>query len=573
MGFGLGELDQTVTRLREQLRLLEIETETQILHRFERDGLTTEDGRLFDPLELDRFSTIQQLSRALAETVNDLVSLRELLGGYQRESADLLTQQARLAEDLQDGLLRTRMVPFIQVVPRLHRLVRQTADSLGKSARLEVIGPEVELDRSILDRLVAPLEHLLRNAVDHGLEAPEDRARAGKPPAGVITLALTREGNDVVISLSDDGRGMDVAAIRRQAIARGLLAPQVEIADEALMQFVFEPGFSTHGRVTQISGRGVGMDVVNSEVKAANGTIAIDSVAGRGTSFTIRLPLTLAIVEALLVNVGDNIYAVPHSTIEGAARVGRDELAAIYRGKGGDFQYRGHAYRVAYLGAVLDPRQGPQLGERRWVPLLLTRVGDLRVAFQVDSLIESNRILVKPLGPQLAGVRWLSGGTILPDGRVALILDALALLRSGALQDYLPTVSLRGGSADAPVCVMVVDDSLTVRRVTSRLLRRQNMEVLTAKDGVEALTLLDERRPDVMLLDIEMPRMDGYELTRHVRRSERLKDLPIIMITSRTGDKHRDHALALGVDRFLGKPYQETELLDEIGSVLTERRR
>ena len=571
MGFGLAELDQTVTRLREQLRLLEIETEAQILHRFERDGLTTEDGALFDPLELDRFSTLQQLSRALAETVNDLVSLRELLGGYQRESADLLTQQARLAEDLQDGLLRTRMVPFVQVVPRLHRLVRQTADSLNKSARLEVIGPEVELDRSILDRLVAPLEHLLRNAVDHGLEGPEGRAEAEKPPVGVITLALSREGNDVVINLSDDGRGMDVAAIRRQAIARGLLAPQVELADEALLQFVFEPGFSTQGRVTQISGRGVGMDVVNSEVKAANGTIAIDSVAGRGTSFTIRLPLTLAIIEAFLVNVGDSIYAVPHSTIEGAARIGRDELAAIYRGKGGDFRYREHDYRVAYLGAVLDPRQVPQLGERRWVPLLLTRVGDLRVAFQVDSLIESNRILVKPLGPQLTGVRWLSGGTILPDGRVALILDALALLRSGALQDYLPTVS-QHGAANAPVCVMVVDDSLTVRRVTARLLRRQNMEVLTAKDGVEALTLLDERRPDVMLLDIEMPRMDGYELTRHVRRSDRLKDLPIIMITSRTGDKHRDHALSLGVDRFLGKPYQESELLDEISSVLTERR-
>lgn len=572
MGFGLGELDQTVTRLREQLRLLEIETETQILHRFERDGLASEDGALFDPLELDRFSTLQQLSRALAETVNDLVSLRELLGGYQRESADLLTQQARLAEDLQDGLLRTRMVPFVQVVPRLHRLVRQTAESLSKSARLEVIGPEVELDRSILDRLVAPLEHLLRNAVDHGLEGPEARAGADKPPIGVITLALSREGNDVVINLSDDGRGMDVAAIRRQAIARGLLAPQVELADEALMQFVFEPGFSTQGRVTQISGRGVGMDVVNSEVKAANGTIAIDSVAGRGTSFTIRLPLTLAIIEAFLVSVGDHLYAVPHSTIEGAARIGRDELAAICRGKAGEFQHRDRTYRLAYLGSVLDPRQGLQLGERRWVPLLLTRVGDLRVAFQVDSLIESSRILVKPLGPQLTGVRWLSGGTILPDGRVALILDALALLRSGALQDYLPTVAQRASSADGSICVMVVDDSLTVRRVTARLLRRQNMEVLTAKDGVEALTLLDERRPDLMLLDIEMPRMDGYELTRHVRRSERFKDLPIIMITSRTGDKHRDHALALGVDRFLGKPYQESELLDEISSVLTERR-
>ena len=573
MGFGLGELGQTVTRLREQLRLLEIETETQILHRTEVGGVSREEGTLFDPLELDRFSSLQQLSRALAETVNDLVSLRELLGGYQRESADLLSQQARLAEELQDGLLRTRMVPFMQVVPRLHRLVRQTATSLAKSARLEVLGPEVELDRSILDRLVAPLEHLLRNAVDHGLEEPDDRAQAGKPSVGVITLVLSREGNEVVINLSDDGRGMDVAAIRRQAIARGLLAPQVELSEEALMQFVFEPGFSTHGRVTQISGRGVGMDVVNSEVKAANGTIAIDSVAGRGTNFTIRLPLTLAIIEAFLVCVGDQIYAVPHSTIEGAARIGRDDLATLYRGKGGGFQYRGHDYRVAYLGAVLDPRQGPQLGERRWVPLLLTRVGDLRVAFQVDSLIESNRFLVKPLGPQLTGVRWLSGGTILPDGRVALILDALALLRTGALQDYLPAACPQDGAVEAPVCVMVVDDSLTVRRVTARLLRRQNMEVLTAKDGVEALTLLDERRPDVMLLDIEMPRMDGYELTRHVRRSDRLKDLPVIMITSRTGDKHRDHARALGVDRFLGKPYQESQLLAEISSVLTERRR
>jgi chemosensory pili system protein ChpA (sensor histidine kinase/response regulator) len=571
MGFGLGELDQTVTRLREQLRVLELETEAQILYRYERDGNTGADGVLFDPLELDRFSNLQQLSRALAETVNDLVSLRELLWGYQRESADLLNQQARLAEELQDGLLRTRMVPFAQVAPRLHRLVRQTADSLGKSARLEVLGPEVELDRSVLDRLVAPLEHLLRNAVDHGLEGSEARAVAGKPATGMITLVLSREGNDVVISLSDDGRGMDVNAIRRQAIARGLLAPQVELSDEALMQFVFEPGFSTQGRVTQISGRGVGMDVVNSEVKAANGTISIDSVAGRGTSFTIRLPLTLAIIEAFLVGVGDNIYAVPHSTIEGAARIGRDDLATLYRDKAGDFQYRGSTYRVAYLGAVLDPRQGPQVGERRWLPLLLTRVGDLRVAFQVDSLIESNRILVKPLGPQLTGLRWLAGGTILPDGRVALIVDALALLRSGVLQDYLPTAVLRAGTGDAPVCVMVVDDSLTVRRVTARLLRRQSMEVLTAKDGVEALTLLDERKPDIMLLDIEMPRMDGYELTRHVRRSERLKDLPIIMITSRTGDKHRDHAMALGVDRFLGKPYQESELLDEINSALAGR--
>ncbi len=570
MGFGLGELDQTLTRLREKLRLLEIETETQILHRFEREGIRGGDEGGFDPLELDRFSNLQQVSRSLAETVNDLIGLKDILTGYQRESADLLTQQARLAEHLQDGLLRTRMVPFVQVVPRLHRLVRQTADSLGKSARLEVVGPEVELDRSILDRLVAPLEHLLRNAVDHGLEGAEARRAAGKKGTGVVTLTLNREGNDVVIVVSDDGRGMNLEAIREQAVARGLLGPDVRIADEALMQFVLEPGFTTAGRVTQISGRGVGLDVVASEIKAANGAISLDSVPGRGSSFSIRLPLTLAIIEAFLVGVGDRIYAVPHATIEGAARIGREELAALYRGKGRDFEYRGHPCRVAYLGGVLDPRQEPDLGEKRWLPLLMVRLGDERVALQVDSLIGSERIVVKPLGPQLAGIRWLSGGTILPDGRVALIVDALALLRSGAAQGYAPAAR-PGAGGEAPRCVLVVDDSLTVRKVTGRLLKRQHFDVLTAKDGVEALTLLDERLPDLMLLDIEMPRMDGYELTRHIRRSERMRDLPIIMITSRAGQKHRDHAMELGVNRYLSKPFQESELLHEIGSVLAER--
>ncbi len=571
LSVGLGEFDQTVRRLRDQLRQLETETETQVRSHSEPEGAVEASGPAFDPLELDRLSTFQQLFGSLAETLNDLVSLRDLLGGYQRESADLLTQQARLASDVQDGLLRTRMVPFVQVVPRLHRLVRQTAESLGKSARLEVIGPEVELDRSILDRLAAPLEHLLRNAVDHGLEAPPQRAAAGKPAVGTVTLALSREGNEVVIHLSDDGRGLDLAAIRSQAVARGLVSAQAELEADALMQFVFEPGFTTLEQVTQISGRGVGLDVVASEIKAANGTIDLGSIPGQGARFSIRLPLTLAILDAFLVRVGASVYALPHASIEGAARIGREDLAAIYQGRGRDFDYQGHAYRVAYLGRLLDPGLEPRLGEQRWLPLLLARVGDLRVALQVDALIESARILVKPLGAQLATVRWLAGGTILPDGRVALILDALALLRSGAIHDYLPPSQGVAVAAHQSVCVMVVDDSLTVRRVTARLLRRRQMEVITARDGVEALTLLDARRPDLILLDIEMPRMDGYELTRHIRRSERLRDLPIIMITSRAGPKHRDHALALGVNRYLSKPFQESDLLDEITSLLAEQ--
>ncbi|MBK1641367.1 hypothetical protein CKO12_05655 [Chromatium okenii] len=570
--FSLGELDQTVFRLSEQLRQLDIETQTQIMHRFERQG----DGELsgydsaFDPLELDRFSKIQQLSGSLVETVNDLVSIRDMLAGYQREFTDLLTQQARLADDLQDGLLRTRLVPFVQVVPRLQRLVRQTADSLGKSAQLEVIGPEVELDRTVLDRLVAPLEHLLRNAVDHGLEDPEARLESGKSATGRVTLALHREGNDAVISLSDDGKGMNLQAIRRKAISLGLLAADTVLPDDALLQFILEPGFTTSEKVTQISGRGVGLDVVASEIKAANGSITLGSVAGQGARFTIRLPLTLAIIEAFLVSAGDNIYAIPHGTVEAATRISREELLAIYRGENDRFTVREQHYRVVYLGGVLDPEQQPDIGDRRWLPVLLIRLGEQRVALHVDTLIESQRILVKPLGPQLARVRWLSGGTILSDGRVALILDALALLRSGAVATYRPNATL-AAPTKPQICVMVVDDSLTVRRVTSRLLRRQNMEVLTAKDGVEALTLLDENRPDLLLLDVEMPRMDGYELARHIRRSEALVNLPIIMITSRTSAKHREYATALGVNRYLGKPYQELELLNEIHSLLEEQ--
>ena len=575
LGFGLGELDQTVVRLREQLRQLEIETQAQILNRFERSGESSERPETasdydaeFDPLEFDRFSRLQQLSGSLAETVNDLISVKEMLAGYQREMTDLLTQQARLADDLQDGLLRTRLVPFVQVVPRLHRLVRQTAETLGKSARLEVIGPEVELDRTILDRLVAPLEHLLRNAVDHGLEDTKTRVARGKPATGMVTLALRREGNDAVISLGDDGKGLDLEAIRNKAIARGLMTPDSKLPDEAVLQFIMEPGFTTSGKVTQISGRGVGLDVVASEIKAANGTMSLESVPGKGARFTIRLPLTLAIIDAFLVSVGETVYAVPHSTVEGLARINREELLALYADPTKTYTVRSHRYRVAYLGQALEANgPEPELGERRWLPILLARIGDQRVALQADTLLESQRILVKPLGPQLASVRWLSGGTILPDGRVALILDALALVRSGAIREQTSALVSPEPVSEA-VCVMVVDDSLTVRRVTSRLLRRQNMEVLTAKDGVEALTLLDERVPDVVLLDVEMPRMDGYELTRHIRRSERLKHLPIIMITSRTGAKHRDYATQLGVNRYLGKPYQESQLLDEINALI-----
>ncbi|MEW8507595.1 MAG: Hpt domain-containing protein [Candidatus Thiodiazotropha sp.] len=575
LGFNLSELEQTVSRLHTQLRNLEIETEAQIIYRWEREHEGDRDRTEFDPLELDRFSTMQQLSRALMETVNDLGNINEALRDLQRETDTLLLQQSRISTDLQDGLLRTRMVPFAQLVPRMQRLVRQTAGQLNKRANLECFGVEGELDRSILNRMVPVLEHLLRNSVSHGIEYPEDRQQAGKQEVGRISLYLDREATDVLITLSDDGRGLDIEAIRKRALEQGMIDANAEISDDDLIQCVLLPGFSTAKEVTQISGRGVGLDVVTSEVKQLGGSLEIDSQPGRGTSFIIRLPLTLAISDALLVRVGEEVYAVPHGSISGVVRIRRQELIACHEGGQDGFAYGGKRYKVSYLGRMMGMGQHEIPETTRWLPLLLLQTGEHQAALQVDELLGSRQVVVKSMGKQVGSVRWITGGTILADGRVALILDLASLVRMDATHAASPLSLVKEASekrAEGRLRVMVVDDSITVRKVTSRLLERHDMDVVTAKDGVEAVALLQEQVPDIMLLDIEMPRMDGFELARHVNNSVDYYGLPIIMISSRVGDKHRQRAMDLGVKRCLGKPYQESELLDNINEVLAESR-
>ncbi|MCG7975885.1 MAG: response regulator [Candidatus Thiodiazotropha taylori] len=574
LGFNLSELEQTVSRLYTQLRNLEIETEAQILYRWERETEKEDQGRTeFDPLELDRFSTMQQLSRALVETVNDLGNINESLRDLQRETDTLLLQQSRISTDLQDGLLRTRMVPFATLVPRMQRLVRQTAGQLNKKANLECFGIEGELDRSILNRMVPVLEHLLRNSVSHGIEPPDQRLADGKQGTGRISLYLDREATDVMITLSDDGKGLDIEAIRKRALAQGMISADAEISDDDLIQCVLLPGFSTAKEVTQISGRGVGLDVVTSEVKQLGGSLEIDSQPGRGTSFIIRLPLTLAITDALLIRVGEEIYAIPHGSISGVVRIRRDEILRCYEGKQESFDYGGKQYKVSYLGRMMGAGQHEIHEGSRWLPLLLLQTGEHQVALQVDDLLGSRQVVVKSLGKQVGSVRWITGGTILADGRVALILDLAALVRMDATH-AAPVMKADGDQKklEERLRVMVVDDSITVRKVTSRLLERHDMDVVTAKDGVEAVALLQEQVPDIMLLDIEMPRMDGFELARHINNSVDYYGLPIIMISSRVGDKHRQRAMDLGVKRCLGKPYQESELLENINEVLTENR-
>ena len=572
ISFNLNELEQTVDRLQKQLRQLEIETEAQILFRHEKEGFDDLDYQKdFDPLELDRFSAIQELSRALSETVSDLTSINSATGDLARESETLLLQQSRVSTELQDGLLRTRMVPISQQMNRLQRVVRQTARTLGKKANLEIGGTVGEMDRNILESITGPLEHLLRNAVSHGVEGPEDRKAAGKPEEGRIVLSLDRDGTELVLAIADDGQGLNLDKIRKQATEKGLMVEGADVADDAVMQFILEPGFSTASEVTQISGRGVGMDVVTSEVKQLGGALEIDSMYGKGTTFNIRLPYTLAISDSMLVRIGEETYAIPHSSIEGVLRVTREEVDAAQSGENVEVEFADNSYQVRYLGTLLDVGQISAVDQRRTFPVLLVRAGESRMALQVDHLIGNRQIVVKSVGAQLSTVRWITGGTILGDGQVALIIDVNALVRTDkARLGQQALVTSEEIEEETGITVMVVDDSITVRKVTSRLLARHNMEVITAKDGVDALDVLQDRIPDVMLLDVEMPRMDGFELARHVKHTSSLKQIPIIMITSRTGEKHRQRALSIGVNSYLGKPYQEEELLDNIYSCLAE---
>ncbi|WP_192980358.1 Hpt domain-containing protein [Pseudomonas sp. EggHat1] len=581
VGFTLSEMEATIDRVRDQLRRLDTETQAQILSRYQAEAERAgyED---FDPLEMDRHSQLQQLSRALFESASDLLDLKETLAAKNRDAETLLLQQARVNTELQEGLMRTRMVPFDRLVPRLRRIVRQVAGELGKQVEFVVGNAEGEMDRTVLERIVAPLEHMLRNAVDHGIEPTAVRRDVGKPETGTIRLNLGREGGDIVLTLDDDGGGIRLEAVRRKAIERGLMDADSDLSDHEILQFILEAGFSTAEKVTQISGRGVGMDVVHSEVKQLGGSMSIDSTLGQGTRFTIRLPFTVSVNRALMVYSGEDLYAIPLNTIEGIVRVSPFELEAYYAPDAPRFEYAGQAYELKYLGDLLNNGQQPKLvGQSLPLPVILVRSSEHAVAVQVDSLAGSREIVVKSLGPQFAGVHGISGATILGDGRVVVILDLLATIRvlHAHLQNQLmPRLASRQAAAneeveaDRPPLVMVVDDSVTVRKVTSRLLERNGMNVVTAKDGVDAIAQLQDHKPDIMLLDIEMPRMDGFEVATLVRHDERLKDLPIIMITSRTGEKHRERAMSIGVNQYLGKPYQESLLLDTIAQLVDSHR-
>ena len=548
--------------LRDQLRRLDSETEAQIIARYQREHDTGD--QTFDPLELDRFSTLQQLSRALAESAADLTSLQQSMDDQVRHYETLLLQQSRVSSDLQEGLMRTRMVPFDALVPRLRRVVRQAATDTGKQVQLKLDGAQGELDRNVLERMTAPLEHMLRNAVAHGLESPDERRKANKDPEGTIRIVLRREGSEVVLEVGDDGAGLNRKAIRKRAEQRGLVQAGAVLSDSALDSLIFEPGFSTVDEVSRLAGRGVGMDVVASEVRQLGGTFDINTAKGEGTTFVLHLPQTLAVTQAVFVRAGETSFAVPIASVRGVGRISREDLEK----EGATYAYGGEDYVLHDLGMLLGHGAAKAEGQLQ-MPLLLIRSGDLRAAVCVDQVLGNREIVVKPVGPQVASLPGIFGATIMGDGSVVVILDIAPLVRRQATapRDVVPVQPV---VARKVPLVMVVDDSVTMRKVTGRVLERHNFEVGTAKDGIDALERMAERVPDLMLLDIEMPRMDGYELATAMKAEARLRDVPIIMITSRTGEKHRQRAMEIGVNRYLGKPYQEHELLRNVFELLAQ---
>ncbi|MEF8727382.1 MAG: Hpt domain-containing protein [Accumulibacter sp.] len=566
------DLTENVIRLRRQLREIEIQAELQMQS---RTAVTDEQHADFDPLEFDRFTRFQELTRMMAESVNDVATVQQNLLKNLDDANAAIIAQARLNREVQQELMSVRMVPFASIADRLYRIVRQASKDTGKRANLEIRGAQLELDRSVLDKMLAPLEHVLRNAVAHGLEdAPMRRAR-GKADIGEITLTLVQEGNEVILSIADDGTGLDLERLRERGLRSGLLSEEDADDAERVIELIFAPGISTATQVSQLAGRGIGMDVLKSEVTSLGGRIEVLSSAGQGTTFRLYLPLTLAVTKALLVRSGDRQYAIPAAMIEQALDLKEKSLARIRDGR--EAVWTGNRYPFSYLPHLLgEPQALPEKHVQYWV--LLLRSGSRRVALQVDELLGNQEIVVKNIGAQLARVIGVDGATVLGNGQVVLILNPIALAsrdRLPAAVSPVPTVRqpLAADRSTATVpTVIIVDDSLTVRKITSRLLAREGYQVLTAKDGVDALEQMVAVVPDVMLVDIEMPRMDGFELTRNVRADKRLGSVPIIMITSRTAEKHRQYALELGVNHYLGKPFQEDELLRLVSGHVQELR-
>ena len=566
----LGDLTGNLERLRQQLRDVEFQAETQMQSRMEQ---SKDSQKGFDPLEFDRFTRVQELTRMMAESVNDVATVQRSLQRTVDLTEDDLVAQARQTRDLQRDLLRTRMEEFESISDRLYRVVRQASKDTGKQVKLDIVGGSIEIDRGVLERMTPSFEHLLRNCIAHGLESAENRLAAGKNTVGAIAISLLQDGNDVIIEFSDDGSGLNYKRIREQAIAQKLIAKNNKLTDAETINLIFTPGLSTAAKVTELSGRGIGLDVVRSEIIALGGRIDVNSEPNKGSRFKLVLPLTTAVTQVVMMRSGNLSFGVPSHLVEIVRRAPLADVEQAYANA-----YWGNAEEnIAFYwsGALLQASQRSSEPLAKTNPVVIFRSAGQRVAMHVDEIFGNKEVVIKNLGPQLARLPGLAGMAILVSGAVALIYNpvALASVYGSTVQQHSPTrpqdVQAAGGvmapalsaaELQTPL-VLVVDDSITVRRVTQRMLQREGFRVVLAVDGLHAIEKLNLEIPAIVLSDIEMPRMNGFDLVRNIRSDPKLKHLPIVMITSRIAEKHRELAMELGVNDYLGKPYSEEGLL------------
>ena len=530
----------------------------------------------FDELEFDRYTEFHRLSRELAETASDIRTMGNELGTLIGDFDSILNQQGRLSTEIQDRLMQIRMVPMATLTTRLHRTVRVLAREQSKLVDLVLEGADTELDKTVLDQMVDPLLHLLRNAVDHGIEPPALRRVMGKPERGTIHLRAYYEGNQVIIQVSDDGAGLEPEILRSTAVSKGYVseADVPRLSADELHSLVFLPGFSTASEVSEVSGRGVGLDIVRTNIHNLKGTVTLDATPGEGVTFTIRLPMTLAITRALLVKAHNETFAMPLDSVTQIVRVGREEIEHI--GQEPVIRVGEQIYPAFRLGKVLNLKQpADETAER--LPVLILNARDTQIALVVDELVAGREIVVKPLGNHLRRVHGVTGATLMGDGSVVLILNPAEINDEPAQSTIWdqPHLQLSAARARGPLTILVVDDSVSVRRVVSNLIKSAGWQPIAAKDGLEALEIIHRsvHPPDLILVDIEMPRMDGYELISTLKGQDAYRHIPLVILTSRAGQKHRHKAMELGASEYVVKPYQDEALLGIVRHLVQESRR
>jgi chemosensory pili system protein ChpA (sensor histidine kinase/response regulator) len=577
----------------------------------------------FDELEFDRYTEFHLLSRELAETTSDTQTVGGELNSLISDFDSFLSRQSRLYSAIQDKLMRMRMVPLSTMATRLHRTVRNVAAEQGKDVELMITGEETEFDKTVIEELADPLQHLLRNAVDHGLETSDQRLALGKPVKGVIHISAYTEGTQVILQIRDDGRGLDPERLRATAVRQGIVANREEalqLGDEELWSLIFRPGFSTSAQVSEISGRGVGMDVVQSTITRLRGSISVESRPGLGTAFIIRLPMTLAVTQALMIKLGQQTYSIPLANVTQVLRIEKKDLDRV--GQFPVINVNGKAVPLLWLSSLLHPGKGAEeILERQ--PALIIRIEGRQLALAVDQIIGGREIVIKNLGKHIRRMHGVMGATLMGDGSVVLILNLPELIRDSIREPmretFKQTVQLKPltppteaapaapvpsapeaeapviplpvteaevekekapiapplvRAADSPITVMVIDDSPSVRRVTTNLIKNVGWNALQARDGLEALENLQNASvlPDLLLLDIEMPRMDGYQLLAALRAQPVWRALPVVMVTSRASARHRQKALDLGATDYLVKPYQDEVLLSLVRRLVNDSR-